>query len=87
MIVKKLVEEVSGEGLESLLGERVLLLCANYFYDGKMVGVNDDCVLLEDALLVYETGAWDSKGYQDAQKLPGNWYVRTEMIESYGRGK
>lgn len=37
--MKKLVEEVSGEGLEKLLGERVLIMCANYFYTGKLVAV------------------------------------------------
>ena len=47
--MKKLVEEVSGEGLEKLLGERVTLFCANYIYTGKLIGVNENCVLLSEA--------------------------------------
>ena len=88
--MKKLVSvaEVEGEGLIALMGERVLLLCANYFYEGKLVGVNDTCVLLEDASIVYETGAWNKKGYGDQQKLPGKaWYVKISAIESFGVGK
>lgn len=87
--MKKLVEvtEVEGEGLEKLLGEKVILLCANYFYAGKLTGVNEDFVLLEGAKLVYETGAWNTKGYTDAQTLPSDWYVRLAFIESYGLGK
>lgn len=85
--MKKLVETVEGEGLEALLGENVLLMCANYFYHGKLVGVNETCVLLDDAKIVYETGDWTSAAWQDAQRLPGPWYVQTAFIESFGRGK
>ena len=54
--MKKLVkvEEVQGEGLVGLMGERVLLMCAGYFYEGKLVGVNETFVKLEDAGIVYE---------------------------------
>ena len=82
--MKKLVEEVSGEGLEKLLGERVTLFCAVYIYTGKLVGVNDTCVLLADAGIVYETGAFTEPTWKDCQKLPGNWYVQRSMIESFG---
>ena len=58
--MKKIVSvtEVDGEGLTALLGENVILFCMNYFYAGKLVGVNDDCVLLEDGGIVYQTGAF-----------------------------
>ena len=88
--MKKLVSviEVEGAGLESLLGKRVLLLCANYFYTGNLVGVNETCVELEDPAIVYETGAWTNKGYQDEQKLHvKTFYVQTSMIESFGASK
>lgn len=85
--MKKLVETVDGEGLEALLGENVLLMCANYFYHGKLVGVNETCVLLDDAKIVYETGDWTSAEWKDAQPLPGHWYVQTAFIESFGRAK
>ena len=41
--MKKIVQEVTGEGLEKLLGERVTLFCANYIYTGVLAGVNELC--------------------------------------------
>ena len=82
--MRKIVEEISGEGLEKLLGERVTLFCLNYIYTGKLMGVNTSCVLLEDAAIVYETGELTSKGWKDAQKLPNAWYVQLCCIESFG---
>jgi hypothetical protein len=82
--MKKLIEEVSGEGLESLLGESVTLWCECYIYSGKLIGVNTHDVLLDDAAVVYETGSFNEAGFKDAQKLPSQWYVRTGKIESYG---
>jgi len=82
--MRKIVQEVEGEGLIKLLGERVTLFCAVYIYTGKLVGVNDDCVLLEDAAIVYETGAFTDKSWKDAQKLPQAWYVQKNTIESFG---
>ena len=81
--MKKIVE-VSDEGLEGLLGEVVTLFCVNYFYTGKLVGVNDTCVKLEDPSIIYETGEWSSSGWQDAQKLPNDIYIQLAAIESYG---
>lgn len=82
--MKKIVQEIEGEGLVKLLGERVTLFCGVYIYTGKLSGVNDECVLLEDAAVVYETGAFNEKTWKDAQKLPGPWYVMTRCIESFG---
>ena len=84
--MKKLVkvEEVSGEGLIGLMGERVTLFCLNYIYTGKLVGVNDAYVKLEDAAVVYETGPFNEKEYKDAQSLPRDWYVQLNAIESFG---
>ena len=72
------------EGLLKLMGERVTLFCLNYIYTGKLAGVNDACVLLEDAAIVYETGDLTSSAWKDAQKLPGGWYVQIGAIESFG---
>jgi len=83
--MKKLIEEVAGEGLESLLGENVTLWCECYIYAGKLIGVNTDDVLLEDAKVVYETGPLKTAGFKDSQELPNQWYVRTAKIESYGK--
>ena len=88
--MKKLVEvtEVDGEGLDKLLGENVLLMCANYFYAGKLIGVNEDFVLLGEPSIVYETGAWSVTNYADAQRMHvSEWYVRRDAVESYGLGK
>ena len=83
--MKKLVEICDGEGLQKLLGETVTLLCMNYFYTGKLVGVNQSCVLLRDPKIVYETGSWDKKDWQDAQELPANeLYVQVAAIEAFG---
>lgn len=82
--MRKIVEEVSGEGLEKLLGERVTLFCMNYIYTGKLIGVNQSCVLLTDAAIVYETGAFTDKAWKDAQALPHDWYVQIGAIESFG---
>ena len=84
--MKKLVsvQEVEGEGLFALMGERITLFCLNYIYTGKLVGINDDCVKLEDAAIVYETGAFtDKTGWKDAQSLPKPIYVMRQSIESF----
>lgn len=77
------VTEVEGKGLVGLLGKRVLLLCANYFYSGVMAEVNMSDVLLEDAGIVYETGPLNGGKFLDEQKFGGPLYVRTASIESY----
>ena len=82
--MKRLVEEVEGEGLMSLIGQRVTLFCSTYIYTGKLVGVNDTCVKLTDASIVYETGTLTDKNWNDAQKLPNDWYVQLPSVESYG---
>lgn len=78
------VTEVEGQGLEALLGQQVTLFCINYIYHGILSGVNTDDVLLGNAFIVYETGAFTDKGFKDAQKLADEWRVRTSAIESYG---
>jgi len=87
--MKRLVEEVSGEGLQSLLGETVVLFCMNYFYTGKLTGVNDDDVILTDPEIIYETGSFSDSGWKDAQRLLfcDELYIRTASIESYGKVK
>lgn len=86
--MKIVTETKDQEGLEALLGENVLIICACYFYSGKLVGVNKDCIKLEQPSIVYETGAWSDKFYKDTQRLPTKYhYVATGMIESFGAGK
>lgn len=83
--MKKIVQvtEVDGEGLVALLNKRVLVFCMNYIYTGELEGVNTSCILLKDASVVYETGAFTSKTFGDAQKI-GSLYIQTNSIESFG---
>lgn len=72
------------EGLGQFIGQRVTLFCMNYFYTGELVWVGEGDVRLTDPSIVYETGAFNEKGWKDAQSLPGDLYVRTAAIEAYG---
>ena len=78
------VQEIEGEGLLSLLGENVMIWCMNYIYWGKLIGVNDTCVKLGNAHIVYETGSLTGK-IKDRQLLPFDHYVQTSSIESFGQ--
>lgn len=82
--MKRLIEEVEGEGLVKLMGQRITLFCANYIYTGKLIGVNAEYVLLEAASIVYETGAFNAVGWKDAQALPNDLYVMKGAVESFG---
>ena len=59
--MKIVTETTATEGLESLLGQNVTLFCMNYIYAGKLVGVDDVQVKLDDAKIVYETGAFTKR--------------------------
>ena len=82
--MKRLVEDVEGEGLVGLMGQRITLFCLNYIYTGTLVGVNESCVKLKDAAIVYATGAFGEKQWKDAQSLPHEMYVMLAAIESFG---
>lgn len=82
--IKKEVQMVDGEGLMALLGERVLLMCMNYFYEGVLEGVNSEDVLISDPGIVYETGPWTEEKWTDRQSLGHpEHYIRKSAIESY----
>jgi hypothetical protein len=85
--MKKIIEDVTGEGLIKLLGERVTLFCLNYIYTGTLTGVNDTCVLLSEPSIVYETGPFTDPTWKDAQALPNELYVMLGAIESFGKVK
>lgn len=86
--MKIITETKDAEGLEGLLGEQIIIICACYFYVGRLIGVNEKCVKLEKASIVYETGAWTDKSWKDAQPLGDEpHYVATSMIESFRKGK
>jgi len=87
--MKKIVSvvEMEGEGLEALLGEQVILFCLNYFYAGKLVGINDKFVQLEDGGIVYETGEFASVKWKDFQHINKYIYVMIDKIEAFSKGK
>ena len=77
------IQEIEGEGLEALLGENVLLMCSSYFYTGKLIGVNEIFVKLDQCSIVYETGPWNQIGFKDAQLVGDSHYVMIQSIESF----
>lgn len=83
--MKKLVkvEEVAGEGFLALFGETVTVFCMNYIYAGTLTGVNDEFIKLENAHIVYETGAFSEKSFKDAQKVSATLYIQKNSIESF----
>jgi len=82
------VKERGVKGFEGLIGETVTLFCLNYFYNGKLVGVTDDCVLLEEPKIIYDTGDWAKKEWEDIQSLEmAELYIRKGAIESFGKTK
>ena len=82
--MKKLIVEDGTNPFEEHIGERLTFFCLNYIYTGKLIGVNTSCVLLDEAAIVYETGALNTKTWKDAQALPNQWYVQLNCIESFG---
>lgn len=83
MIPTKVIE-VEGEGLLALLEQNITVFCGIYIYTGKLVGVNETCIKLEKASIVYETGAFTDSKFKDAQSLPNDWYIQLSAIESFG---
>ena len=79
-----LVKTDNSEGLTALMGKTITIFCMNYIYTGELVGVNETCVKLENAKIVYETGPLNDKTWKDAQYLPNIWYIQMSAIESFG---
>lgn len=83
--MKRLVEETALDGLEKLMGQNVTLFCMNYIYHGKLVGVNDNDVVLKTPSIVYETGSFSDPQFKDAQSLCADeWFIRLSTVESFG---
>ncbi len=54
-MIRRIVE-TTDDGFDALLGEKICFFCGIYFYTGKLVGVNDDHLELEEPKIVYSTG-------------------------------
>lgn len=87
MKILKTIEETANEGFMALIGKRVTIFSLNYIYTGDLVGVNDTCVKLDNPAIVFETGAFTTKDWKDAQSLPNCIYVQTGCIEAFGEVK
>ena len=85
MKVLQTVTEVPGEGLLSLIGEKVLIMCFNYFYYGELIGVNETCIKLKNVYKVFDTGPFSEDKFKDAQKIADEWYIQNSAIESFGK--
>ena len=74
-VVEKVIEETSevvdiAGGPLDLLGKVVYVSCSSYAYTGKLSGVNDKFIELEEPSIVFETGAFTASAWKDAQRLP-----------------
>jgi hypothetical protein len=83
MRVLETIKEVENEGWLALIGKKVFIQAGNYFYVGKLVGVNGSLVKLTDASLVFETGNYGDKTWKTAQKLPNDIYINTNWVEAF----
>lgn len=85
--MRRITQDTSECGFDSMLGEKICIFCGVYIYTGKVSGVNDDHIELENAKIVYETGELNSGPWKDAQDLPSPWRIMTQGIESWGPAK
>ena len=83
--MKVLVESKDDEGLIAFLGKKITIFCGVYIYTGKLVGVNDTCVKLDEASMVFSTGKFSESKWSDAEAFPAKvHYVQLSAIESFG---
>ena len=83
----KTLIDVENEGLMSFIGKPITVYCAAYIYYGTLSGVNDECIKLDDAKIVYDTGSHNTDKFADVEPLPGVWYLQKSAIEGFGEFK
>lgn len=72
------------DGLIKLLGQYITVYCESFIYAGTLAGFDDTCLLLQNASIVYDTGAHEKKEFEVEEKLPGDWYIMNNKVESFG---
>lgn len=83
--MKVITKETNKSGLESLIGENVMLVCCRYIYTGKLIGLDNESCLLENCKTVYETGPWSNDEWKIAESLNvSEYYIAIQSIESFG---
>ena len=68
-------------------GQSVLLICSAFYYWGTIESIGLTAVTLNDAHIVYQTGAFEDgkSNWQDSQRLPFQpWSIKRNSIESFG---
>jgi hypothetical protein len=81
--MRKLIDD-NTKGIDRFMGERITLFCCRFYYTGKLIAIDDHDLELEDCGIVYETGELDDAEWKDYKKLPNNWFVARQSVESYG---
>ena len=82
--MKRLVNvvETNETAFEQIMGEQITIFSLNYIYHGKLIGVNDENILLENPKIVYETGKFTDKCFKDAQSLGcDEFFIQKGTIE------
>jgi hypothetical protein len=67
---------------ENYINERITLFCANYIYSGRLSKISNGWLTLAEAGIVYETGPFESKEWQDYQALPHPIHINVNSVES-----
>jgi hypothetical protein len=84
IVMKKLVEVDGDSGFEAAIGEKIHVWCMRYNYAGKLAGVSEDTLFLDDAKLVFLTGKLDDDTWEDAETpLNSSLQVMKQSVESW----
>jgi hypothetical protein len=66
------------------IGKRPTFYAMNYIYTGTVVEVVGGSILLDNALIIYDTGSHTSPDWDKAEPMPNGWAVCIQAIESHG---
>jgi hypothetical protein len=83
--MKQIIDVNEASILDKYLGKIITVFCCRYIYAGKLIKIDSKDIVLADPKIVYETGAFSSNDWKDAQSLDTNeWAISLQSIESYG---
>ncbi len=69
------------------IGKRPVFYCMNYIYSGDVAAVEGGSIVLDNGVIVYDTGKHSDINWSDAEKLPDGYSVAVQSIESHGLWK
>lgn len=76
------------DNLQDLVGEKYLFQCARYFYYGKVTNVTPTHIVLKEAGIVFDVGAYDAKEAADMQLVSNKTiYLMRQAVESFFKTK